>query len=454
MDSYSKTRNVSFTGFGFGTVRSYSGTTEQNSSRSWSSSIPSVVETFNGEKNPTWRQTIRMHGNATTFASGTKLRFSASKYSCTVNRRQVSQNYTLYGVVSEQSGLEGRESGYPPFLISQGHYPASSDLINSVANTCIRKFIAKFQDARSAFEAGQDLGELRETLSMFSHRGSQIHAGMNNFLTTLLTRAKKRSPYKAPKQIKKRSLRQIGVDKMIADTYLEYRFGWNPLIKDIQDGLAAIGRFSEPVVRIQAHSSGRESAIQDSNYFGAITGNTIAQPVNSYRQYERRMIGGVRVRKPGQVESLAQKYQLLPQDWLPTLWDLLPYSWLVDYFTNIGDIIRGASFVTGDLAWGCRTDRTSTVTVGGECRIHRPFPIVLPDNWYFISNEEGASGGEYIHEMTTFSRAPLLPGDFVPSFEFHIPTSTRPWVNMAALLVSRGTLVSKTLGRIYDLVNN
>jgi len=457
MDAYSKTKNVSFSGSRSGVVSSYSGPTESGKiQRGDSSSIPSVVETFNGEKNPYWRQAIRSHGNATTFASGTKLEFSADKYQSGIIRHQESQNYRLYGVVSERSGIDGNESGYPPFVIAQAHYPASAELQSQVANSCIRKFISRFQDARSAFESGQDLGEWKETLSMIGHRGSQIRSGMNKYLDTLTKRlGPGTNPYKAARRIRKKSLRQRVVDKRIADLYLEYRFGWNPLIQDIKDGLSAIGRFSEPIVRISAHSSGKESVSNESDYLGSLHGAfTLSRSIQSYRMFEQRMIGGVRVRRPGEVESSLQKYQLLPQDWIPTLWDLLPYSWLLDYFVNIGDIIKGASFCTSDLAWGCKTVRSSTSTIGGEISPFIPYPPTLPDNWYFTDNQTWASGGNYEHTITTFSRAPINSLDFLPSFEFHIPTKARAWENMGALLVSRSSIVSKTLGRLYDLVSN
>jgi hypothetical protein len=132
---------------------------------------------------------------------------------------------------------------------------------------------------------------------------------------------------------------------------------------------------------------------------------------------------------------IAQVLQLDLPHALPTVWDLLPYSFLVDYFTNVGDIIRAYSLVGNNLRWCCKTtlDETrvdySVDLDKADMYLRRPGPT-----WVL----EGVRGG-----YTAWGTARLIhrlsvsPAQLVPKFAFSIPVSTRPWENMAALFATR-----------------
>jgi hypothetical protein len=81
-----------------------------------------------------------------------------------------------------------------------------------------------------------------------------------------------------------------------------------------------------------------------------------------------------------------------PQNFIPAAWELLPWSFLADYFSNIGDILTASIVSTKHLAY---TNRTEVVRIR-KFGNHKLVPGSAPGaNWTF----KASSGSSRFHEL-------------------------------------------------------
>jgi hypothetical protein len=128
---------------------------------------------------------------------------------------------------------------------------------------------------------------------------------------------------------------------------------------------------------------------------------------------------------------LSQELQLDLPHFLPTVWDLIPYSFVVDYFTNIGDYLSGLSLRFSDVSWGCKTVSTESGYLFGPWYWG---PNSVPQNQEELAVCYGG-GGSWNNRRGT--RSILTPSDLAPKLQFSLPFSSRPWENIGALILSR-----------------
>jgi hypothetical protein len=244
-----------------------------------------------------------------------------------------------------------------------------------------------------------------------------------------LTKAKNRYKRSAP-----------SLAKALADTYLEFHFGVQPLVDDVAQVIADADRFRfvEYPVSASAHEKFQGASSTFTPFIGLWASTPSAsQGIVSNGTYSVRYKGAVKSGcsasgRLGHVQAL----RLLPKDWLPTAWDLLPYSWIADYFANIGDILQALSFCFQDLTWGCKTIRTETVTKVSDFSLKSPF-VPDPSVYVVVSDDRWAYGGSSTFSVKTFSRSALVSSDLIPRFHFRIPMGKYPYLNLAALLIGR-----------------
>jgi hypothetical protein len=115
-----------------------------------------------------------------------------------------------------------------------------------------------------------------------------------------------------------------------------------------------------------------------------------------------------------------------PKDFLPTAWELIPYSFLVDYFSNIGGIIYGMSNLFTNLAW-------HNSTVRKELKFRQwgteyPLPGLVRITGAYA---------KCVTSKVSVERSKYT-GHGVPSLAFKIPGfRSLKWLNIAALVASR-----------------
>jgi hypothetical protein len=293
--------------------------------------------------------------------------------------------------------------------------------VTAADNMAKMLFVRKARQAQTAIQGGVFLGELREALHLIRHPAQGFRRGLDDYLSN----AKKRR--KGTRQDKRRFL---------SESWLEYSFGWAPLINDIRSGSEALSRlqYRPPFKMVSAFGED----IQQTNTMAQMSGGACTWNIGVKTERKAVVIyrGVVDLSITNPVLLTAQNFGFTPQDFVPTIWELIPYSFLVDYFTNIGDILSGWSFNTSALRWISRTQVTkatdSRVTLG----LVKPS---LPSS--FVITDHSLTPCKSVVINSAVSRA-TYSGSLVPSLAFEIPgMRSLKWLNLAALARTHRSLL-------------
>jgi len=393
------------------------------------------VNTLTGDYNPGWRDQVKKGIDATTH-------YVASKQELLAERCKVSL------VTSDVNGLPGnfREyawDGYPHYGSSPSVSLPTAAVLSNARNLALRKFLQRINEARTSLEGGQAIGEWKETV----HAITNPLGALKDFTVNHVLRAKKRlrrikvggKELQDIQRYRNRPPRSAALAHAIAGTYLEFVFGWIPLANDVKAAVAGLlDRYDQPdhkTVSAKAIVSYAESA-GDSTLFTDEFYSAVQYRVN-VSSVNYRFKGNIQTGAVNGIRSVNASLGLLPEGFIPTVWELIPYSFVVDYFTNIGDIISSFAFQRSLINWGCRTVKIRTETKFGPVHFRRlPFPgDYYPAVRRLLKAE--ARGGGANFSASTVERTKLSEDNLFPDWEFHLPVVYKPWLNMSALLTQQ-----------------
>lgn len=386
--------------------------------------VVGVTDTFTGDYNPGWKAQIKSGGNATTSASGIRRIYKPAIY----------DSYLHYFKKNQHVDHIISEIGYPlPLNIFALDAAVPSDIIQKVTNRAIVKYLEAADSARSSFEAGQDIGEWRETIHSIINPMASLRKLTVGYFDTL------------KKGVKKAGSKQK-MHKVISDSFLEFKFGWNPLAQDVAAGISSLTNNQGHSDSVPLQASARDSyPIHNGFYF--YLGNSNAQTLTFGRvtgEYQVRFKGAIRTGAVNGHIPLLQNLQLDMPHFVPTLWDLVPYSWMIDYFANIGDVIKGLSFQSSNNLWLCKTTRIIAHYDYSYGSMN--LSSLTPFGWIIDStNPTGNPSGT----STSFTRSPVSPNSLIPNFRFQLPLgSAKPWENMGALISSNLQSIRKSISSL------
>jgi hypothetical protein len=302
-----------------------------------------------------------------------------------------------------------------------------------VRTMVLQQFISKADRELRALQGLVTLGELGETLRLIRHPLRQLRGSLDDYLETVRNRTRGLS------RIPKRR-RLPGARRVISDTWLEYSFGMLPLVSDIRGsckGLAEYLNYREPTKRIDATAQNR-NIISRSYVDNPFFGYNIRMHKLAYGKYAEHMYGAVVCRTGGTIGSLQQLFGFRLEDVVPSVYELIPWSFMVDYFSNTGAIISSFAFNRANLAWVNMGQKSeSTVEQWAEefynSKVAGPFDS-NPANWRSFKN------GSFSTAPLRLSRVQkvrsVYSGSLIPSFEFRIPGMSTKWLNISALVAS------------------
>lgn len=276
------------------------------------------------------------------------------------------------------------------------------------------------------------LGEFKEVVQMLRNPASGILKGIDRYLNTV---GKSRRGLKAGTSLKKRI--KIVTDAA-AETWLEVAFGLKPLIADCKGIAEAVARYK--LDDINRHEKARgygNHAVGQWHTGNGVAGLTFGLRIVDSKKTEVKIIYtcGIKAAMASEAFSPAEKIIALSgfnlQEFVPTLWNLCPWSFLVDYFGNIGECLEAWSTDTSSVSWVCKSTITETIGLVQAT----PYSLVN------INTDDllGFSGSSSIVQSTYKTIVRTLPTSLgLPTLEFHLDGSLQHLTNELALLMTRG----------------
>jgi len=202
----------------------------------------------------------------------------------------------------------------------------SSDL-QRMGDIALASAYAKVNQA--AMLSGETLRDLNSTISMFRRPFSNAQKLAGRMLRTVNKHSRK-------------TLQSVAQAK--AGAWLEYRYGWVPIIIDTENVVDACHRFREQGDRQRFVARASEGSTQslskdfaDQHIPGIasewyVSGTvTVEQTVKASAGVMYDLVNRTTL------ERLNQILGVRPKDLVATVWETIPYSFVLDWFVNVGD---------------------------------------------------------------------------------------------------------------------
>ena len=383
--------------------------------------------TRTGSALPKWQSIIKSGGNATTTFSGQRTRrLSLVPFG-------ISNGF--YPVTGDASGYTEDVSGSVPSYNAQPGHIGSASLVKA-ENLALISALKRVRQQREQVQGLTVLGELRETLQMLKHPFQGVRKYVDQYFTDLRKMQKGRPGNQS------RVKRQESFLTTAGGAWLEVSFGIKPLLSDVKGIAEAIARHEFDSRRSIVVGYGEDVAVLDAAFEESYGNYTIVRVKRRDRTtYSVRYKVYLDYSRSTDFQSNNRLLELVgftPENFIPTVYELVPWSWLLDYFSNVGQVLEAGCTSQNEIKFTVRTQRLETTRVDAY----------VPG----LSNPAGLSrfwtkpreNGESILSRATVSRASAGALD-TPTFESTLPGSPTKWVNMLAVWATMEDSLTKGL---------
>lgn len=383
-----------------------------------------AYSSVDADRNPRWREAIKQGLCATTYLSGSQQRV-----------------YRLGGVMDHEWDKKSTPGAYRHFKYSGDFvtpqmandpnlWPDWRDYSFTTALTeadnCAKmRFLRRAKErASSEFQGGVFTGELRETIKLLK---SPL-AGFRKVLLTFIDGAKRHYHRLNRRNAQARA-------NALAEQWLEWSFGIKPLVSDLQS-------LSQVLLDLgDERRSSRVKASCLSSKYRVLWPNNRMVLGNFFFDYDIQQEGYAIVTYLGVLKdemvcgknklSLAN-FGLTLDEFVPTLYQLAPWSFLVDYFVNLDDIVEAVSFRRSNIAWVQKTTHKIHERELVNCKPLETSGWVLkswrPSEWK--TTHRRVLRDEYL-------------GSFVPTVTWKAPVSPIKGANMLALAMTNASTLER-----------
>lgn len=204
-------------------------------------------------------------------------------------------------------------------------------------------FLKNARRAQTAFAGGTFVAELKDTIRMIRNPALGIRTALDGWSRSA------RSYVRGHHHKSDRWLR-----RGLAQSWLEWSFGIAPLISDVQSGYRALNRLSRAhnFQFIEGKGTRSVKLLADQRWTWQSPLTAIVYWRGDYpKEYNVRYFGTVKIQVSSRTSRAIEESGFRIRDFAPAVWEAIPYSFLVDYFSNIGDLVEMASYPLTDLNW-------------------------------------------------------------------------------------------------------
>lgn len=400
---------------------------------------------------PNWKFRCKYGQPATSAYSGTNKHYGSRGGHISWFKLDVNP-YPPPPLVLGHHGISGRNVNLP------GWWNHTSGVTTEAENQALNRLYAAIREERSNFQGLVFLGELKESLALIHGSAKKLARLIPGQLAAQQKLARQYlgsfavgsngSAVRLPGErvnLKPKSARSWkDFQRSLSNQWLEFAFGVRPLVMDVRQGAETVARFKfdNHKSRLKGYGKSTDYISSSSNPISA-NGTVGLQNTRRFRIVECVYRVGYRYESSaGSFESGTARRlaQLSGFDWtqfVPSIWELLPYSFLVDYFVNVGDLLSAMFTETDGIQWINKTIR-HTIREESYAGLHAGVPNPSGQTDY-----AGTEFGSYVAQTESWSRTGPASLDF-PSLQFTVPgvTSLR-WLNILALLGGSGAAANR-----------
>jgi len=306
-------------------------------------------------------------------------------------------------------------------------YTAWNGSIDTQANFDLA-FNAMLNKQRATIESLVTIGELGETMDMvykaFDALRKSFTYGVSNYMASL-------------KRFNSRDLSNDRITKAFlkdaSAIWLETVFGILPAVAECDSALQALANYATGGKIRSEYNSAKWTTVERE------VKNVISTNVSGFQCEIRHVFDLSRTDKCGytfsreqvlQRVSLQEDLGLELRNFVPSVYELIPYSWLVDYVTNMYMFVNALSFHRGIAENGWKVAIAKN-NLSVTCT-----PVKYNDVAYKIDTRSIDPG---IYERTNFqfTRSAFNVDQYVPEFRFTFPLQSQ-LNNIYALVVQKG----------------
>lgn len=376
-----------------------------------------------------WRKKIAKSQDATTVLIGTKSADGSGKRSNSKETRFTRykfHNRVLYDTFGGGTWKESR--GVGDLLATTGGLPlTASDTMTKALAEASEKFLASYYDTKGAWKGSSAIAEMGSTVAGLASPAKALRKEVTHLYQSL------------SKKLYRSNGQQVkDFSKVLGGTWLEWNFGIQPLVRDVNSAADAVNNLSKGDFRavMPLKEYGYDSEMLDK--FGPlgvaliVEGKNLGGQFGYYTWTENETLctvrGAVRLAPDGGEVSPVMQFGVGFEDILPGVWEGVPWSFFFDYFFNVSSVIESWGNLQERLTWCNRSIRNSRATVFSDI-----VSLAASGTGLAKSDTYLAQGGHGRASYTSTTRAPVFWGDIAPSLRITLPGFGKKWANMAAL---------------------